>query len=533
MQFRKLVVALAVSGRLNAPEKMMQPSEVREAIELAKVSLTKQGLRPAQSKSSVVTREQLPEAFSDPSRFARLGSLARIEKGKTGIKQAKAGQFPLVVTASERSTSVHYDFEGAAAIIPLVSSTGHGNASLNRLHYQEGRFALGTILIAVFPHDPDLMSARFIFEYLSAFKDELLVSRMTGTANVTLSVGSISEVPVPLVCPIVQKQVDELMALCDQLDAARLKREAARDRLAASSLARLNTPTPETFANDARFALSALPSLTTRPDQIKQLRQTILNLAVRGKLVPQDARDEPALELLRLVAKEIAAYSHASRISEIRPDPIADDELPFGAPIGWQWTRLCTLFNVITDGDHQSPPRAEKGVAFLTIGNITTGQLDFTNCRNVPESYFRSLQPYRTPSKGDILYTVVGATYGRPAVVETDREFCVQRHVAILKPPGALSLRYLAYLLGSPLVYEQASSSTTGTAQPTIALRPLRNFLVPLPPLAEQHRIVAKVDELMALCDQLEVSLDTAAATRRRLLDALLAEALAPALEAA
>ena len=91
--------------------------------------------------------------------------------------------------------------------------------------------------------------------------------------------------------------------------------------------------------------------------------------------------------------------------------------------------------------------------------------------------------------------------------METDRPFCVQRHIAILKPASEMDLRFLVYLLTSPLVYEQASNSTTGTAQPTIALRPVRNFLVPVPPLAEQHRIVAKVDELMALCDRLKASL--------------------------
>jgi type I restriction enzyme, S subunit len=168
-------------------------------------------------------------------------------------------------------------------------------------------------------------------------------------------------------------------------------------------------------------------------------------------------------------------------------------------------------------------------VAFLTIGNITTGRLEFSGCRWVPKTYFRSLAPYRTPIKGDILYTVVGATYGRPALVETDREFCVQRHIAILKPTARMDLRLLVWLLASPLIYDQATRSTTGTAQPTIALRPLRNFIAPIPPLAEQRRIVAKVDELTALCDRLEASLATADDTRRRLLEALLAEALAPA----
>ena len=93
-------------------------------------------------------------------------------------------------------------------------------------------------------------------------------------------------------------KVDELMALCDRLEAARAEREAARDRLTAASLARLNTPDPETFREDARFVLDALPALTTRPDQIQQLRQTILSLAMCGKLLAQDSTDEPASALL-------------------------------------------------------------------------------------------------------------------------------------------------------------------------------------------------------------------------------------------
>jgi len=324
-------------------------------------------------------------------------------------------------------------------------------------------------------------------------------------------------------------KVDELMAVCDRLETARGNREATRDRLTAGSLARLNAPDPDTFQDDARFALSILPGLTTRPDQIKQLRQTILNLAVRGKLVHQNPNDEPASDLLKRIASEIDAYCKGNGIRAPERIPVAAQDFPYPPLAGWQWTRLRSLFKVITDGDHQPPPRADNGVAFLTIGNVTTGRLDFSGCRLVPMEYYRSLAKYRTPKRGDILYTVVGATYGRPAPVDTDRDFCVQRHIAILKPTSALNFRYLTWLLSSPLVYEQASKATTGTAQPTIALGPLRSFTVPLPPIAEQGRIVAKVDELMALCDRLEASLAAGEDSRRRLLDALFAEALAPA----
>jgi type I restriction enzyme S subunit len=155
---------------------------------------------------------------------------------------------------------------------------------------------------------------------------------------------------------------------------------------------------------------------------------------------------------------------------------------------------------------------------------MTTGTLDFEGSRFVPDSYYRELADFRRPIRGDILYTVVGATYGRPALVETDRPFCVQRHIAILKPPQSIDVGFLMAVLRSPLAYDQASASTTGTAQPTIPLGSLRNFAVPLPPLAEQRRIVAKVAQLMALVDELETQLTASRATAANLLSALVAE---------
>jgi type I restriction enzyme S subunit len=318
------------------------------------------------------------------------------------------------------------------------------------------------------------------------------------------------------------------MALCDQLEAARQQREQGRERLVAATLQRLNQPAedPATFRKDASFALQVLPSLTNTPAQIKQLRQTILNLAVRGKLVEQDPEDEPVEVLLRKISQDLAAFTLQRRSRSQAKLVLTAEEHPFPLPCGWRWVSLDELFRVITDGDHQPPPKASDGVSFLTIGNISGGTIDFNGCRFVRKEYFDSLDEIRRPGLGDILYTVVGASYGRPVIVATERPFCVQRHIAILKPSRLMNSGYLLQLLSSPFVYSQATASLTGTAQPTIPLRPLRNFLAPLPPLAEQHRIVAKVDELMALCDQLEQQLSQADQQRRRLLEAVLAEAL-------
>jgi type I restriction enzyme S subunit len=151
---------------------------------------------------------------------------------------------------------------------------------------------------------------------------------MTGTAGqkrVPFEYFAYSPFPLP---PLAEQhriaaKVGELLVLCDQLEAARAEREATRDRLTAASLARLKAPDPGTFRADARFALDVLPALTTRPDQIKHLRRTILNLAVRGKLAPQDVRDEPASEFLKVVAAyklKVGNGRSAGKVEHVQAD---------------------------------------------------------------------------------------------------------------------------------------------------------------------------------------------------------------------
>ncbi|HIP02763.1 MAG TPA: hypothetical protein EYG75_04550, partial [Campylobacterales bacterium] len=120
--------------------------------------------------------------------FIELSELCDLEKGKTGLMKAVPGEYPLVATGKERRTCDSYQFDTKAVCIPLVSSTGHGHASLKYVHYQEGKFALGTILVAVIPKDENVLNAQFLHLYLSRLKDEILVPLMTGAANVTLTI---------------------------------------------------------------------------------------------------------------------------------------------------------------------------------------------------------------------------------------------------------------------------------------------------------------------------------------------------------
>jgi type I restriction enzyme S subunit len=382
-----------------------------------------------------------------------------------------------------------------------------------------------------------LVVPRYIWIALrSPFMVACVEENQRGQAYPAINDADFAVLPFPLP-PLAEQhrivaKVDELMGLCDRLEAARAGREAVRDQLAAASLARLNAPDPETSQDDARFTLDALPDLTTRPDQIKHLRQTILNLAVRGKLVPQDAKDEPATELLKRIAKEKARLVKAGEI-KVRSISSRDRQEPivFEAPIGWALTTLGEVALKITDGAHKTPTYVERGAPFVSVKDFSAGKLDLSNTRFIPEHEHKLLYQRCDPRRGDILLGRIG-TLGKAVLIDTDIEFSLFVSVGLIRFDHRFTNpHFFRLLLNSPFVEAEFDRIKIGGGTHTnkLNLGDLYTVALPLPPLAEQHRIVAKVDALMALCDRLEASLTATAATRRRLLDALLAEALAPA----
>ena len=333
-------------------------------------------------------------------------------------------------------------------------------------------------------------------------------------------------------------KVDELMALCDRLETARKEREATRDRLAAASLARLNAPDPDpaVFQNHAAFALDNLISLTTRPDQIKALRQTVLNLAVRGQLVEQDPEDDPASELVKQAHDSMSLLvesGEAVRMKAMNPLIKADELFP--VPKSWQWVRLGELSKLITKG---SSPKwqgieyvdEESGILFITSENVGNYTLTKMDKPKYVEARFNQIESRSILQKGDILLNLVGASIGRSAVFNLECTANINQAVALIRPIHEnvhIVSSYLLHYLNSPVCINEMLGSRVINAQPNISLTDTRNFLVPLPPLAEQHRIVAKVNELIARCDRLEASLAAGEEARGRLVEALLHETLA------
>ena len=232
------------------------------------------------------------------------------------------------------------------------------------------------------------------------------------------------------------------------------------------------------------------------------MKKSILQLAIQGKLVGQRPEEGTADELYQQIQAEKQRLIKAGKIKKEKPLPeITEDEKPFDIPESWKWVRLADLCKSISDGDHQPPPQVLTGIPFLVISNISSGRFVFSNTRYVPQSYFDALPPDRVAENGDILFTVTGS-YGIPVKVDCGQRFCFQRHIALLKL--LIDWEYLFYILKSPIIQLQCDSIATGTAQKTVGLKSLRNMVLPLPPLAEQKRIVAKLEELLPLCEKMK-----------------------------
>jgi type I restriction enzyme S subunit len=378
-------------------------------------------------------------------------------------------------------------------------------------------------------------------------------------------------------------KVDELMAMCDQLQAAQTEREQSRDRLVAASLNKLNQseqsrrpgmdcrdpdfrdesnakpttpaailtkqpteiaeappgylpvnwvpaiPAGTTGFDDVRFVLENLPRLTTRPVHIKQLRQTILNLAVHGKLVLQAPNDEAAAELLNRIRVELDASLNEKKQKKGEQLPKVDlDQAPFDLPIGWAWARFTEL-GVFGRGKSKHRPRNDSSL-FENGRHLLVQTGDVARSNGVIESYTNKYndvglaQSFKWPA-GTMCITIA-ANIADSGILSFDA--CFPDSVVGFIPASVFpNARYFEYFVRTAKA--NLLEFAPATAQKNINLEILNSVLIPLPPLAEQHRIVAKVDELMALCDQLETQLTTTATDSRRLLEAVLHEALLPA----
>jgi type I restriction enzyme, S subunit len=552
-RLRRFILDLAVRGKLLSQDPNDEPaSELLKRIAKEKARLVKAGeLRKPRDLDS---GNDLNEPFAIPMtwRWVRLDAVGAIVGGGTPsaadadnfaepgegvpwLTPADLGGYSdLYISRGSRDLSEKGSRSSSATVMPKGSVLFTSRAPIGYVAIASNPLSTNQGFKSIVPYIADC--SRFVATAMKAFAPEI-DAKAPGTTFKEVSGKIVAAIPFPLP-PLAEQhrivaKVDELMGLCDRLETARGGRERSRDRLAAASLARLNAPDPATFQVDARFALDALPALTTRPDQIKALRQTILNLAVRGKLVPKDRNDEPASELLKRIAKERTGPQAAKNARRNGETDISNLRADTPLPVGWRWTKIGEIALSMRYGTSTKCEYAAPGVPVLRIPNVSDGIISLDDIKFGPltEGEVRDL----ALKAGDLLMIRSNGSLdivGRSAVVtaEADGMAFAGYLVRLRLSLANIKSEYIWLALNSADVRDQIERPIrSAVGLKNVNLTEFGALTFPLPPLAEQHRIVAKVDALMALCDRLEASLNATVATRRRLLDALLAETLMPA----
>ena len=234
------------------------------------------------------------------------------------------------------------------------------------------------------------------------------------------------------------------------------------------------------------------------------IKKKILDLAIRGRLVEQRPEEGTAEELYAQIQEEKKKLIEDGKIKKEKPLPeITEDEIPFDIPESWKWVRLGTILRALTDGEHKTPVYTTSGVPFLSVKDISSGYISFSNTKFISEDAFCEYKKRCNPEFGDILLSKVGTT-GIPAIVDTDKQFSLFVSVSLLKLTKFTFNKYLYWFILSPLVQKQANENTKGVGNKNWVLARIAETIIPLPPLSEQKRIVEKVKEIFSRIDVIE-----------------------------
>lgn len=541
-RLRRFVLDLAVRGKLVEQDPNDEPAlALLEQITTEKARLARKGRASRTSATNSDSAHQLP--FKLPAGWVKTtigGICSKTGSGSTprGGKKAYAERGIVFL----RSQNIHNDglrLTDVAYIDPATHKRMSGTAVrpsdllLNITGGSIGRCCLvpddldqanvsqhvSIIRIAV---DGPQRFLRYLI--LAPYFQAFILDEQTGAGRGGLPKYKMDRLPVALP-PLAEQQrivakVDELIALCDDLEETGVARKETRTELTKTTLSRLSAhgANNATFRSHARFAIEALAALTARAYQVKNLRRTILDLAVRGKLVDQDPKDKPASELLTHARCSLERRARTvRRMRWKKTKPVAFDEIERDIPPGWVPARINDTGLYINGLAFKPADWKQSGLPIIRIQNLTNPAKEF----NFAEGDFPDEVLVRD---GDLLVSW-SATLD---AYKWDRgEAVLNQHIFRVLPDDRLTTQAFLLILLRNAIREMAESDHAhGLVMTHINRGPFLNHVILIPPLAEQHRVVAKFDELMTLCDRLEAGLSSVTATRSHLLESVLRAAL-------
>ena len=546
-KLRELILELAVRGKLVPQKPNEEPASVLlEKIAQEKKRLIKQGKIKKQKALPKISEDEKPFELPEGWGWGFIPQVVTtdkysIKRGPFGSSIKKAYFVSTGYKVYEQQHAINDDFSlgeyyidyekfnelKAFEVVPndiIISCSGTvGKVSIAPSWMEPG--IINQALLKLSLNQNALTNNYFKILFPAFYMRTETLSELQGTAQKNMvSVDTLKKEPFPLP-PLAEQhrivvKVDELMALCDQLEQQQTDSNATHQILLETLLATLTSAADQgEFAAAWQRIANHFDTLFTTEQSIEQLKQTILQLAVMGKLVPQDRNDEPASVLLEKIAKEKTRLIKEGKVKKQKFLPeISEDEKPFDLPAGWAITRLGNIMNLVS-GQHLKPleytqTREESMVPYLT------GPAEFGD--QFPTATRYTYERRALAVDGDILITCKGSGVGKLNTADT--EIAISRQLMSIQPIG-LNRHYVKLLVQS--MNKALREKIVGIAIPGISREDVTQAIVELPPLPEQHRIVAKVDDLMALCDNLKARLNDAQNTQAQLADAIVAQAVA------
>ena len=547
-KLRELILTLAVQGKLVPQDPADEPAGVLlQKIRAEKDRLIAEGKIKRDKPLAEIAEEEKPFELPQGWEWVRFGEIAGIERGGSprpieafltddpeGLNWIKIGDTEkggkYITSAGQKIkreglVKTRMVFPGDFL---LTNSMSFGRPYITQI---QGCIHDGWLRIS----PPDSLDKDFLYTLLSSrFVRNVFEAAAAGGVVLNLNADKVRTVPIPL--PPLPEQsrivtrVEALMRLCDALEAKGQLEAAQHAQLVSTLLGTLTaSTTPEELAANWQRVAQHFDLLLDRPQAIDALEQTLLQLAVRGLLVPQDPTDEPASALLQKIRAEKDRLIATGQIKRDKPlPPITDEEKPFELPVGWEWVRLGFLLKKIGAGSTPLGGRevyVSSGVKFLRSQNVWDDGLRLDGVAFIkPEIHAKMAGT--VVSANDLLFNITGASIGRCAVVPSDfDEANVSQHVTIIRAVQPELNAFLHKVLVSRHVQQTVMAVQVGVSREGLSITKLGQFLIPVPPLAEQSRIVTRVAALRRLCADLRQRLAERQSVQARLAEALVGQA--------
>jgi type I restriction enzyme, S subunit len=549
-KLRDLILELAIKGRLVTQDESEDPAEnILKKIELDRVKPNALGARSKKNSVSNISQNidsvKLPVGWT----IACLGDVVEIIRGITfpGSEKSRLPEPGRIACLRTTNVQDQIDWDDMLYIgekfvsrenqllkpKDIVMSMANsrelvGKVALVNAVSEKTTFGGFLGVLRTSSINPDFL---MIFLRAPSTRASLIESSIQTTNIANISLAKLN----PLVFAIpplaeqsrIANKVNELMSICDQLETLSIDSASHHQNIVRAFLSRLtiSSESLKESTDNLRLVLDSLDELIISEASIESFKEAVFQLAIMGKLVNQDENEPSASVLLGEINEDKRHAVNSGRIDG-KSDPVSQSELPFSLPDNWCWVRLADVSGYIQYGFNDSANPTNKEPLLLRITDI---QDDQVNWNSVPgcNASIQDVQNY-VLRNGDIVIARTGGTIGKSYLVRGLNGVAIFASYLIrIGSIPKISPEYKKIFFSSPLYWQQLISSSMGTGQPNVNGTALKKLLFPLPPLGEQHRIVAKVNQLINICDDLKTKINQSSLLQQKIADVLVDQLLA------